>query len=63
MCYDKTDSDICSAGYVVAHGSNLSPLLFFIYVNDLAYVSTELFTILFAEDSNLFAPEKMPKMS
>ena len=35
-------------------GSNLGPLLFLLYINDLAYVSPKLFAILFAYDSNFF---------
>ena len=41
--------------------SSALPVL--IYVNDLAFVSTELFTTLFAGYSNMFAQDRMPKMS
>ena len=34
--------------------------MFLIYINDIAHVSTKLFPLLFADDSNMFLPGKDP---
>ena len=38
----------------VPHGSIMGPLLFLLYVNDIANVSTSLLPILFADDTHVF---------
>ena len=43
-------------------GSILGPLLFLIYVNDLATVSEYIFSILFADDTNMFMSDKDPQV-
>ena len=47
-----SDTKILQCG--VPQGSILGPLLFLIYINDLANVCTSSFPILFADDTNLF---------
>ena len=42
----------------IPQGSILGPILFLVYVNDIVNVSDKLFSILFADDTNIFMSEK-----
>ena len=52
--YNNVYSSNASISCGVPQGSILGPLLFLLYINDLAYASQKIFSLLFADDSNLF---------
>ena len=55
---NEINSDKCKITCGVPQGSVLGPLLFLLYVNDLANVSKLLFPILFADDTSVFLSDK-----
>ena len=54
VSFNKHDSSTMDIKCGVTQGAILGPLLFLIYVNDLSNVSSILFTLLFADDTNVF---------
>ena len=56
--YNITPSDMTNITCGVPQGSILGPLLFLLYMNDIASVSNILSSILFADDTKLFCSSK-----
>ena len=62
VCIDNLNSQHINILVGVPQGSNLGPLLFLIFINDLPYVSDILSVILFADDTSLSVSGKDPAM-
>ena len=58
VIYKGINSSKQSISCGVPQGSILGPLLFLLYINDLANISDKLFTILYADDTNIFITGK-----
>ena len=55
VCYDGINSSYSKILCGVPQGLILGPLLFLIYINDLASICNQIFPVMYADDSNLFA--------
>ena len=58
VVYDEVSSELMPVKCGVPQGSILGPLLFLLYVNDLPNAATNLFSVLYADDTNMFATGK-----
>ena len=58
VVYDEVSSELMPVKCGVPQGSILGPLLFLLYVNDLPNAATNLFSVFYADDTNMFATDK-----
>jgi hypothetical protein len=54
VCFEGVESTKLTTNCGVPQGSILGPLLFLLYINDIAYLSNSSYMILYADDTNVF---------